>query len=179
MTQYYDVVRQQSYLKTLEASISAATERLKIVQAQQAVGYANNADLYQSQLDLNALLQTREVQKVVIERAKADFLTSLNLDPDSAVVINDTILTERHVLLDSVLNALPNNPQVLAADEQIKINQFIEKETAAQRYPSLRFNAGYSYNRSQSAAGFTLLNQTYGPTFGLNLSIPIYNGFRL
>lgn len=176
MTQYYDVVRQQSYLKTLEASISAATERLKIVKAQQAVGYANNADLYQSQLDLNALLQTKEVQKVVIERAKADFLTSLNLDPDSAVVINDTILTERHVLLDSVLNKLPNNPQVLAADEQIKINQFIEKETAAQRYPSLRFNAGYNYNRSQSAAGFTLLNQTYGPTFGLNLSIPIYNG---
>jgi len=176
MTQYYDVVRQQSYLKTLEASINAASERLKIVKAQQAVGYANNADLYQSQLDLNALQQSKQAQQVIIDQAKTDFLTSLNLKADSAIVVSDTILANNAVTLDSVLSKLPLNPQVLAADDQIKINQFIEKETAALRYPSLRFNAGYSYNRSQSAAGFTLLNQTYGPTFGINLSIPIYNG---
>lgn len=176
MTQYYDVVRQQSYLKTLDASINAAAERLKIVKAEQAVGYANNADLYQSQLDLNALQQSKEAQKVIIDQAKADFLTSLNLKADSAVAINDTILTGSLVMLDSVLNSMSTNPQVIAADQQIKINQFIEKETAAQRYPSLRFNTGFNYNRSQSAAGFTLLNQTYGPTFGINISIPIYNG---
>jgi outer membrane protein TolC len=149
---------------------------LKIVKAQQAVGYANNADLYQSQLDLNALQQSKQAQQVIIDQAKTDFLTSLNLKTDSAIVINDTILANNAITLDSVLSKLPLNPQILAADEQIKINQFIEKETAALRYPSLRLNAGYSYNRSQSAAGFTLLNQTYGPTFGINLSIPIYNG---
>ena len=33
---------------------------------------------------------------------------------------------------------------------QIKINQFIVKETAALRYPSLRASAGYNYNRSQT-----------------------------
>lgn len=176
MTQYYDVVRQQSYLRTLDTSINAAKERLKIVKAQQAVGYANNADLYQSQLDLNALLQSKEAQQVVIDQSKADFLTSLNLKADSIVIISDSILTGSLVMLDSVLNSLSTNPEVIAADQQIKINRFIEKETAAQRYPSLRFNTGYSYNRSQSAAGFTLLNQTYGPTFGLNISIPIYNG---
>src|SRR5205085_10679218 len=134
------VVRHQSYLQTLNASINAAYERLKIVKAQQAVGYANNADLYQSQLDLNALLQSKQAQQVIIDQAKTDFLTSLNLKTDSAVVITDTIIPGNHILLDSVLNELPNNPQVLAADEQIKINQFIEKETAALRYPSLRFN---------------------------------------
>ena len=176
MTQYYDVVRQQSYLKTLEASISAAAERLTIVKAQQAVGLANNADLFQSQLDLNALQQNKQAQQVIIDQAKTDFLRSLTLDVDSTISISDTILSNNGILLDSVLNNLPSNPEVIAADEQVKINQFIEKETAAQRYPSLRFNAGYGYNRSQSAAGFTLLNQTYGPTFGINVTIPIYNG---
>jgi outer membrane protein TolC len=176
MTQYYDVVRQQSYLKTLNASIDASSQRLDIVKAQQSAGYANNADLFQSQLDLNTLLLSKQVQQVVIDQAKTDFLTSLNLKPDSTITINDTIITSENILLDSVLNGLPANPEIIAADQQIKINQFIEKETAAQRYPSLRFNTGFNYNRSQNAAGFTLLNQTYGPTFGLNLSIPIYNG---
>lgn len=176
MTQYYDVVRQQSYLKTLNASIDAATQRLEIVKAQQMAGLANNADLFQSQLDLNALQQNKEVQQVVIDRAKTDFLTSLNLNPDSTLTINDTILASKNILLDSVLNNLPANPAIIAADQQIGINQLIEKEITAQRYPSLRFNTGFNYNRSQSAAGFTLLNQTYGPTVGLNLSVPIYNG---
>lgn len=179
MTQYYDVVRQQGYLKTLDASIAAASQRLEIVKTQQLVGLANNADLFQSQLDLNALLQSKQAQKVIIDQAKTDFLTSLNLKPDSSVMINDTILVNKNVLLDSVLNKLAGNPQIVAANQQISINQLIEKETAAQRYPSVRFNTGFNYNRSQSSAGFTLLNQTYGPTFGLNLSIPIYNGTAL
>jgi len=176
MTQYYDVVRQQDYLKTLNSSIDAASQRLQIVKAQQAVGYANNADLFQSQLDLNALQQSRQQQEVIIAQAKTDFLTTINVKPDSAVNINDTIIPNNDILLDSVLNRLADNPQIIAAQQQITINQLIEKETAALRYPSLRFNSGLSYNRSQSAAGFTLLNQTYGPTVGLSLSIPIYNG---
>lgn len=176
MTQYYDVVRQQSYLKTLNASIDAALQRLDIVKAQQSVGLANNADLFQSQLDLNALLQNKQAQQVIIDQAKTDFLTSLNVNPDSSISIIDTIVISNHILLDSVLNNLTRSPEIIAADQQISINQLIEKETAAQRYPSLRFNTGVNYNRSESAAGFTLLNQTYGPTFGLNLSIPIYNG---
>src|SRR5262249_939234 len=56
------------------------------------------------------------------------------------------------------------------------INELISKETAAQRYPSVRANLGYNYNRTKNAAGFTLLNQSYGPFVGLSLSIPIYNG---
>ena len=59
---------------------------------------------------------------------------------------------------------------------QVTINQLLEKETAAQRYPSVYVNSGYTYNRSQTGAGNVLLNQNYGPYVGLSLSIPIYNG---
>lgn len=176
MTQYYDVVRQQDYLKTLNASIEAAAQRLQIVKAQQAVGYANNADLFQSQLDLNALLQSKQQQQVIIDQAKTDFLTTLNVKTDSLVNINDTIIANNSVILDSVLERLPINPQIIAADQQIRINELIVKETAAQRYPSLRFNTGVTYSRANNSAGFNLLNQTYGPTVGFTLSIPIYNG---
>ena len=52
----------------------------------------------------------------------------------------------------------------------------IEKETAAARYPSLRASTGYNLTSAKSAAGFSLLNQSYGPFVGINLSVPIYNG---
>jgi outer membrane protein len=40
----------------------------------------------------------------------------------------------------------------------------------------VRATTGYNFVSSKSAAGFSLLNQSYGPFLGLNVSVPIYNG---
>lgn len=176
MTQYYDVVRQQSYLTTLDTSIAVSLQRLNIIKTQLGVGLANNADLFQSQLDLNALIQSRKLQELAIEQAKTSLLTTLTLKPDSNIVIADTIIVDQSLMLEDVMNNIYQSPDIAAASMQVTINQLIEKETAAQRYPSLYANAGYNYNRSQTAAGNVLLNQTYGPYVGLSLTVPIYNG---
>lgn len=176
MTQYYEIVRQQDYMKTIDASITASQQRLDIVKTRLDVGLANNADLFQSQLDLNNLIQTKRSQQLVVDQAKTDLLASLNLKTDSAIAIADTIVVDKNLQLNAVIAGVQNNAQIIAADEQIEINRLIEKETAAQRYPSFRFNAGVNYGRSQSAAGFTLLNQSYGPFAGLSITLPIYNG---
>ena len=65
---------------------------------------------------------------------------------------------------------------ILAAENQVKINQYIVKETQALRYPSLRASAGYNYSRNKTSAGNILFNQSSGVVGGLTLSIPIYNG---
>src|SRR5579872_1464897 len=137
LLKYYDVVRQQSYAKTLQASIDASKQRLAIVQTQQSVGLANNADLFQSQVDLNTQIQNLQAQQLVIDQDKTDLLTLLTLNPDSAIVIQDTILIDKNIQLDSILTRVHfANPDVMAADQQILINQYIEKETGALRYPS-------------------------------------------
>jgi hypothetical protein len=41
-----------------------------------ALGWRNNADLFQSQLDLNALIQSRKIQELTIEQAKTSLLTT-------------------------------------------------------------------------------------------------------
>ena len=176
MTSYYDIVRQQAYIKTIDKSIDVAQQQLNIVKTQQSVGMANNADLFQSQISLNNLLQQRQAQLLVIDQAKTGLLLLLNLKPDSVINVNDTIVVDKTLVLGNILDNLNRNADILAADEQIKINQFIVKETAAQRYPSLRESAGYNYNRSQTTAGNLLLNQSSGPVAGLTLGIPIYNG---
>ena len=176
MVSYYDIVRQQALIKTIDKSIDVAQKQLDIVKTQQSVGMANNADLFQSQIDLNALLQQKQAQLLVIDQAKTGLLLLLNLKPDSLINISDTIIVDKTLLIGDILNNLNRNADIIAAENQVKINQLIVKETAALRYPSLRASAGYNYNRSQTTAGNLLLNQSSGPVGGLTLGIPIYNG---
>ena len=176
MTGYYDIVRQQNYLKTINQSIDVAQQKLTIIETQQSVGLANNADLFQAQLDLNTLQQTKQSQLLVIDQAKTELLRLMTLKPDSAIAIQDTIIVDRDLKLDDILSKIPGNADVLAQQEQVRINELIAKETAALRYPSISATAGYNYSRNQTAAGNVLFNQNYGPNVGLSLSVPIYNG---
>ncbi len=174
---YFDIIRQQSYAKTLQRSIEVSQQKLNIVKTQQSVGMANNADLFQAQVDLNTQTQSLKSQQLIIDQAKTDLLALLTLKPDSTVEISDTIVVDKNITLDSVMNSLyAKNPRLLAADIQIRINELREKEAAALRYPSLSVNTGYNYSRTQNGAGNVLLNQNYGPYVGANLSIPIFNG---
>ena len=173
---YYDIIRQQSYAKTLQQSIEVSKQKLAIVQAQQTAGMANNADLFQAQVDLNTQIQNMQAQQLVIDQDKTDLLTLLTLNPDSTINVSDTILVDKSITLESIVNAVHTNPDIMAADEQVSIYQFIAKETAAQRYPALSVNAGYNFSHTKNAAGFSLLNQNYGPFAGLGISVPIFNG---
>jgi outer membrane protein TolC len=177
LLKYYDVVRQQSYAKTLQASIDAQKQQLAIVQAQQSVGLANNSDLFQSQVDLNTQVQNLQAQQLIIDQDKTDMLALLTLNPDSVIQVEDTILIDRTIQLPGILGALQStNPDIIVANEQITINQFVEKQVAAQRYPSLGANVGYNYSRTKNSEGFSLLNLNYGPYAGVTLNVPIFNG---
>lgn len=175
-TRYYDVVRQQEFIKTIEQSIDVFQKRLDILLARKEAGLSNNADIFQARLDLNAQVQLKLQQQLVIQQGKTDLLNLLFLNPDSAITIQDTIIVERNISLENIRAKLKDNPQLLSANEQIKINELIEKETAALGMPTLRANTGYNFNNTKSGAGFILQNQSFGPFIGLNLSVPIYNG---
>jgi outer membrane protein len=176
-TKYFDVVRQQIYRRTIEQSIDLSKQRLDLIQVRKDVGLANNADLFQAQLDLNALIQNLQSQDLVIGQAKTDLQSLIFVTPDTTVIITDTVIAiEPAISLEEVRAAIKNNPQLIAAGIQVNINELIERETAAQRYPTVRATTGYNFVSSKSAAGFSLLNQSYGPFLGLNLSVPIYNG---
>lgn len=176
MIGYYDIVRQQNYIKTINISIDASNKQLDIVKIRQSVGLANNADLFQAQIDLNTLQQAKLAQELVIDQAKTELLRLLTLKPDSLIAVEDTILVDKNVALQTVLDGLNKNADIVAADDQVRINELIVKETSALRYPSVRATTGYNFSRNKAAAGQLLLNQNYGPTVGVSVAIPIYNG---
>ena len=54
---YYEIVRQQELLKTIQKSIAVFQKRLDVLEARKEAGLANNADIYQAKLDLNGQKQ--------------------------------------------------------------------------------------------------------------------------
>ena len=176
MVGYYDIVRQQNYIKTIELSIEASNKQLDIVKVRQSVGLANNADLFQAQIDLNTLQQSKLAQELSVHQAKAELLRLLTLRPDSAISVEDTIIVDKNVLLDDILNSLNKNADIKAAESLVRINELIVKETDALRYPSIRATSGYNFSRNQAAAGQLTLNQNYGPVVGFGIAVPIYSG---
>ena len=176
MQQYYNVVRQEAYLKTIQKSIEASEQRVAIVKTRQQVGLANQADVLQSNIDLNALLQAKQNQLLVIDQAKADLYNSMVVPATSNYTFDETIIVDQNIKMAEVEAKMKDHPLLQSAQQLVNVNQFIEKETRATMYPTLRANTGYSYSSNRNGAGFILLNESYGPFLGINLALPIYNG---
>ena len=173
---YYDVVRQQNFMRTIDTSIAASDKQLQLIKVRQQVGLANNADLFQAQIDLNVLQQSRLAQELIISQAKTGLLRLLTLPADSSIIINDTIFVDGQLMLTDILTGLDKNADVLAAEKLIAVNELRVKEIGAQRYPTVRGIAGYNFLRNNASAGQLLLNQNFGPVVGVGVAIPIYNG---
>ncbi|MBK7215464.1 MAG: TolC family protein [Bacteroidales bacterium] len=176
MTAYFDIVRQQQYLKIIRATLDVSKNKLDIIKRKKDVGMANDADYLQAMIDVNTAEQTERNQLLVIDQAKTGLQQIMSQNRYYSFDVTDSISLDKSLQINNILAYLKQNPQYHYSEHQIRINEQIVKEVAAQRYPSLRFNTGVNFNRSQSAAGFTLLNQTYGPYAGLSLQVPIYNG---
>ncbi len=173
---YYAVVQQQRYIRTLEASVEVSRQKLRLIDARQAVGLANNADKFQAQLDLNAQLETQGQQALAAQQATADLLRALTLDLSTPVALEDSIPVSHDLQWADIESALARNPALLAADRQVRVNELLVRVAQANRYPALGLNAGTNFARNQNAVGTTLFNQSYGPYAGLGLAVPIYAG---
>ena len=176
MFKYYSVVQQQNFQSTLRQSIEVSKQRLALIEARRNVGLLGDSEYFQAQLDLNNQTQALQAQNIVIEQSKDDLLRTMVLSPNTEIVVKDTIIVDAEVPWEKIEVNLKRNPDLLAADIQININKIIERETNARRFPSVTVNTGFNYLINQSSAGFTLLNQNYGPFLGIGVIMPIYNG---
>ena len=89
----------------------------------------------------------------------------------------DTILVNPLPAFEELQNKINlQNPDILLANSQLAILTQTKKETNAERLPSVVLQGFYNFNKNSNDAGFTLYNQTYGPSGSVGLSIPIFNG---
>jgi len=176
MMKYFDIVRQDNYMGILHRSLDVSKEKLNITTTRRSVGMANDADFLQAQIDESTIEQTIKSQQLVIDQAKADLQVMMSSKSFYPFSVTDTIVVDKDIVLDSITGCLKQNPQYLSFDQIIKINETVVQQINSQRYPSLKINTAYNFSYTNSGAGYTIINQIYGPQAGFTLQIPIYNG---
>lgn len=175
MIKYYDIIRQQSYLRIMQSTLEVSQEKLDIVNEKSKIGMASGVITLQARSDVNTALQNLSVQQLNIDQAKADLLLLMNARNTQEFNITDSIMIDPSLNIDTITAFLQHNPQLISAEQQVRISRQLIKETAAQRYPSLKLNAAYNFGRADYSGGYTLVNQNYGPVAGLTLQVPIFN----
>jgi outer membrane protein TolC len=176
MAKYYDIVRQLEYLKIIQTTLDVSQKKLEIVTDRKNVGMANDADYLQALIDVNLVKQNLKTQQLVVDQTKTELLQFMSIKKYYTYNVEDSIQVDKSLELNTILAYLKKNPQYLSSEQQVKISEQVTKEVSALRYPSLRLNTGFNFNRNQSAAGLTLMNKNYGPYAGIALQVPIYNG---
>ena len=176
MVTYYDIIRQQNYLKIIQNTLDVSNQKLEIINVKKNVGMADAVETLQAQTDVNSAEQLLEIQKMVVEQNKSDLLLLISSKSNKPFSVTDTIIVDKSLQLDSIVNYLERNPEYLSAEQQILIDQQIVKEVSAQRYPTVKLNTGYDFYQANLNKGTLLMNRNYGPTAGINMQIPIFNG---
>ncbi len=174
ITRYFDLVRQQNLLVLLRKTVAVSEKRLELVKMRLSVGLANNADVYLAEIDLNTRNQEFIQQKNLLSQSMIDLNTLMNRPRTDTFSVANEIPLAQGLSLQMILTDMKKNPDLQNIDFQIKVAEFNEQEVYALRQPQVRLNAGLGYNLNNSTAGFSLLNQNYGPNGGISLTLPLF-----
>lgn len=166
--------------KNLEEQISITKERIIVSQKKFDLGASGKTELLQAQIDLNSLLSSQAALSNEYKNALISLGLLLGRNPDQYPAVLDTILHANLEPLETIKKkSIEQNPDLLMAKKQMIVLGLNQKELKAERLPNLNLRTAYGYNRSQSNGGFSLFNQSYGPSASLNVVIPIYSGGRI
>jgi outer membrane protein len=181
---YYAIVREKQQLQAVEEQIRLSQSRVELTSRRLEIGMGTRPDMLQSQVDLNAHIAARLRQEALIDQLK-ETLNQL-LFPDQIGVASTNYDVETDIPLqgnldkEDILRDMDStNPLLDIARKQIDIAQLDLREVKSERWPTVQFNAGYNFSRSQNTTVINpfmpLSNLGSGFNYGLTASVPILN----
>ena len=177
ITSYYNIVTLNEQLKATQEQIVLYTDRYNLAQRRFEIGTGAKYEVLEAQVDLNEQQSNLLSLQNSIALAKSSLNNMMGAQPDTAYHVIDTIKIQSLPLFSEVKDKIENqNPDILLANSDLAILIQTKKEVNAARLPSVNLGGFYNFARNSNGAGFTLLNQTYGPSGSIGVSIPLFNG---
>jgi len=178
MTSWYQLVQLQYAANVLDSAIDLSNERYQIARARESAGNASGQDVLQAIVDLNADSSAYINMELQVKNTKVEINNFLGRNPETLFSVNDKIIVDRSLQVETIKsNASTNNIDILLMQKDDQIVDLQIKELKAMLYPTLSLTGGYGYLKSTSEAGFVESNLSYGPSVGLTIDIPLFNGF--
>jgi outer membrane protein len=177
---YVDVVRQRTILAALDSAVALSEERVKITKGKYGFGSVSKLELLQAQLDLNEDLSARLKQAVALGNAKRNLNRLLSRDDSTAYDVEDSIALDAPPPFEGLRSAaLEGSPAVRQAVLSQQLASAGYREYLGHLLPQVGLSLGYNYSLTESQAGLVQSNQAFGPTYGINVKLNLFDGFSL
>lgn len=178
-TTYYDLVQQQQQIKALDTAIVISNQRLTTAQNRYSIGKAAKLEVLNAQVDLNTDVSSRLKQIELYQNSKIRLNEILARDTKSEFKVEDEITIDASLKYDELKSlSEKQNPQLQAQILEKNNAELQLKQVKAGRYPTVRINSGYNFTRSEASLGFVTQSSGRGFVYGINASVPIFDGFN-
>ncbi len=175
---YYDLVRQNQQIQSLETALEISQMRLKNANNRFKIGKASKLEVLAARVDLNTDTTNLLRQKDVFRTTQIQLNELLARDIQTVFSVVDSIDIQSDLSFSDLQNSTDSkNPEI----QQARINQQIarlnQKQVRANRLPTVNVTTGYVFNNSTSALGFAREATGRGFSYGLTATVPLFNGF--
>ncbi|WP_395063966.1 TolC family protein [Flavobacterium sp.] len=176
---YFDLVQQQQQITALDTAIVISNQRLTTAQNRYSIGKAAKLEVLNAQVDLNTDVSSRLKQLELYQIAKIQLNEILARDTATDFKVIDEITIDKTLAIAELKTLAKNqNPQLQAQILAKNSADLQLKQVKAGRYPTVKINSGYNFTRSEASLGFVTQSSGNGFVYGVNASVPIFNGFN-
>jgi outer membrane protein TolC len=176
LTAYYQAISTRQLIKSLQVSLSVADEQKQLAQERLKAGTGSNVEVLQTQIDYNNLQVQILQQQNLLNDQKVNLNAIFKRSPETNFTVPDTIIIQTKPEYNTATENLEkNNSSILIGAKNIEISELVLKEFRGNRYPRIGVIGNYALSRSESTAGFALLNQNLGYTLGFTASWNLLN----
>ncbi len=173
---YYNVLVQHHKLIATRHSLEISNERYDEAKERYKIGNMSGLESQQAKIDLNTDSSTYVRQKEALKSAYITLNKLMNADLQMVNYVKDTILLGPQLLLHVLEEkTLKDNTTLLMARKDQKISALDLKNARAVLFPTLDFNSGYNYNKTDTPSSSTTLNRSNGFYWGFSLNVPIFS----
>jgi outer membrane protein TolC len=177
---YYNIVRYTLQLRVVEEQIALNEDRYRLAKYRFEIGVGVKPDMLQAQIDLNAQKGIRLSQLVLVERYRQDLNRLMNIAPETAYKVSDTIPVQMDLLLPQLQSGIEQSSVPLRlARKNIDIAALTVRERRAERLPVVSLNSAYNFTKNENnsvinpAQPLSSLNK--GFNYGISASVPLFN----
>lgn len=175
---YYTIAKQQQLVVASDSAMDVSNFRMMIANNKFEIGKGSKLDVLAAKVDYNSDTSTYLQQKNLLGVYIVTLNQLLARDPNIKFKVQNQIDIDQSLVYATLVEQLSSlNPDLQNAFLNKKIADLNLKQVKADRYPQVRLNTGYEFNRSTSPTGFNTSFRANGLTYGVTASLNIFNGF--
>jgi outer membrane protein TolC len=180
---YFAVVIGEQQFRTLTASLATAREMMHDVEVLYNTGFAEKIDVSRSEVQLTNL-ETDSIRTAsLLETGRQALKYTIGMDLDQPIELTDTSFSENIEAAAGLLTEqleLSRRTEIRLGNAMVRLMEHNVKRYQLSALPTLSAfgNLGYNYG-SNTFSDLTQFRQNYlySTMVGLQLNVPIFNGF--